>query len=152
MDQRVERKVDSPDSIEREAGREHERHGSDVVPRHDVHVHHHAVRVVSREDQLHKVLRRPQRLVRKLGARVREEAEQREKCRAMQQWRRLAEEEAGGIRLDEEDSVRLEHLDERPTHANQFHKPQTGASGRAGSITAGTAAANSSSANSLWVE
>eukprot|EP00964_Phaeocystis_antarctica_P045542 scaffold26226_cov79-Phaeocystis_antarctica.AAC.3 len=85
-DQRVERKVDSPDSIEREAGREHERHGSNIVPRHNVHVHHHAVQLVPREEQLHKVLRRPQRLVRELGARVREEAEQREKCRAMQQW------------------------------------------------------------------
>ena len=85
QDPNVECEVGSPDGIEREAGREHERHGSDVVPRHDVHVHHHAVCVVPRKEQLHKVLRRPQRLVCELGARVREEAEQREESRAVQQ-------------------------------------------------------------------
>ena len=85
QDPHVQREVGSPDGIEREAGREHERHGSDVVPRHNVHVHHHAVCVVPRKEQLHKVLRRPQRLVCELGARVREEAEQREESRAVQQ-------------------------------------------------------------------
>ena len=96
-----------------------------------IHMHHHAVCMMPREEQLHKVLRRPQRLVRKRGARVREEAEQREECRGVQQWRRLAEEEAGGVGLNEEDHVRLEHCttfeDERTT--GRTHKPQSAARG-----------------------
>jgi hypothetical protein len=108
-DQSIKHQVAPPDGLKGQARREHERHRGNIVPRHDVDVHDHAVHMVTREEQLQEVVGGPEPLVPEGRSRVRQEAEQGEERGRMQQWRRLAEEPAEGVRLREEDDVRLEH-------------------------------------------